>query len=112
VTDSNGLQLAGVHPIQARAPLGTSTGWNVRNAAHRAPELCSLTGSYFPFPTTKAEREADGDPRPSLQELYGSHAGFVAAVRQAAKDLEQSRFLLPEDAKADVAAAEASNVLR
>lgn len=112
VTDANGIQLAGVHPIQSRVPLGTSTGWNIRSAGHRAPDLCSLVGSYFPFATTKAERLAERDPRPSLQELYGSHAGFVAAVKRAATDLDREGFLLPEDREADVTAAEASNVLQ
>ena len=112
ITDARGVQRAGVHPIQSRVPLGTSTGWNTRSAGHRAPDLCSLNGAYFPFATTKAERAASGDPRPSLQELYGSHAGFVAAVKRAAAALERERFLLPEDGKADITAAEASNVLR
>ena len=112
ITDANGIQLAGVHPIQSRAPLGTGTGWNIRSDGHRAPDLCSLTGSYFPFSTTTAERNAYGDPRPSLQELYGSHAGFVKAVKDAATDLEQEGFLLSEDVKSDIAAAEASDVLR
>jgi hypothetical protein len=111
-TDGLGIQLAGVHPIESRAPIGTSTGWNIRSPGHRSPNLCSLTGSYFPFATTKAERKANGDPRPSLRELYGSHAGFVSAVRQAAHDLVEAGFLLREDAKTDIAAAEASTVLQ
>jgi hypothetical protein len=55
---------------------------------------------------------ADGDPRPSLQELYGSHAGFVTAVKRAAHELVEERFLLKVDADADISAAEASNVLQ
>src|SRR6266853_937797 len=54
-TDGNGIDLAGVHQIESRVPLGTSTGWNIRSPAHRGPNLCVLTGSYFPFATTKAE---------------------------------------------------------
>ena len=111
-TDGVGIQLAGVHSIESRAPIGTSTGWNIRVPRHRGPNLCSLTGSYFPFANTKAERKASGDPRPSLQELYGSHSGFVKAVRQAAHELVEARFLLREDARADIAAAEASGVLQ
>jgi hypothetical protein len=111
-TDRDGIQLAGVHQIESRVPLGTSTGWNLRTPAHRGPNLCVLTGSYFPFATTKAERLAEGDPRPSLQELYGSHAGFVRAVKKAAHELVEERFLLRVDADADIGAAEASNVLQ
>src|ERR1700730_11192852 len=111
-TDQDGIQLAGVHQIESRVPLGTSTGWNIRTPAHRGPNLCVLTGSYFPFAITKAERLADGDPRPSLQELYGRHAGFVKAVKTAAHELVEERFLLQVDAEAAVSAAEASNVLQ
>ena len=111
-TDNDGIQLAGVHQIESRAPLGTSTGWNIRTPDHRGPNLCSLTGSYFPFAITQADRSASGDPRPSLQELYGDHAGFVNAVTTAADQLVHERFLLDVDADADISAAEASNVLQ
>jgi hypothetical protein len=111
-TDKNGIQLAGVNQIESRVPLGTSTGWNIRQPNHRGPNLCSLTGSYFPFATTTAQRLADGDPRPSLQELYGTHAGFVNAVTTAANQLVEERFLLEVDAQADISAAQASNVLQ
>jgi hypothetical protein len=111
-TNSDGIDLAGVHQIESRVPLGTSTGWNLRSAAHRGPNaLCVLTGSYFPFATTSAERLLSGDPRPSLQERYGSHQGFVAAVEKAAQDLVKERFLLQVDADADISAAQASAVL-
>lgn len=75
-------------------------------------DLCGLTGSYFAFATTKAERLAAGDPRKSLQERYGDHKGFVKAVEKAAKQLVKERFLLQQDADAFVAAAEASTILQ
>jgi Alpha/beta hydrolase domain len=53
-----------------------------------------------------------GEPRPSLQERYGEHAGYVAAVRCATEDLVRERLLLPADAANLVSAADASNVLR
>jgi|SRR5215470_8715918 len=40
------------------------------------------------------DRLANGDPRPLLRELYGSHAGFVNAVTTAANQLVKERFLL------------------
>ena len=110
-TDGDGIDLAGVHQIESRVPLGTSTGWNLRSPAHRGPNLCVLTGSYFPFATTRAERLQNGDPRPSLQERYGSHQGFVEAVQKAAHELVKERFLLQVDADADISAAQASTVL-
>ena len=111
-SDRDGTDLAGVHQIESRVPLGTSTGWNLRSPAHRGPNLCVLTGSYFPFATTKAERLLSGDPRPSLQERYGDHDGFVDAVKKAAHDLVKERFLLKVDAEADISAAQGSMVLK
>ena len=83
-------------------PAGTST---------RAlpSELCDRDGSYIPFAKTKAEREAAGDPRPSIEERYGSRADYVAKVKAAADALVRDRLLLPADAAAYVRAAEASD---
>jgi hypothetical protein len=58
------------------------------------------------------ERRTSGDPRPSLQALYGNHEGFVRAVDSAALELVEERFLLEVDAQADIQAAKASMVLR
>jgi len=110
--DRDGLNVAGVRPMQVRAPLGTSAGWNTRLPDHRPGNLCGLTGSYLPFAQTKAERRATGDPRDSLEERYRTHEGFVSAVRRAGAELVRERFLLPQDAARFVELAEASNVLR
>jgi hypothetical protein len=67
---------------------------------------------FIPFRRTRAERLAAGDPRLSLEERYGDHAGYVAAVRAAAGALVSQGFLLPEDAARLVSEAEASDVLR
>ena len=93
--------------MQVRVPLGTSTGWNVRSAGHRAPDLCGLTGSFIPFARTKAERSAAGDPRLSLAERYGSHDRLLEAVTKAAAALVKARLLLQEDADRFVAAVKA-----
>jgi hypothetical protein len=66
----------------------------------------------IPFARTRAEREVNSDPRLSLEERYGDHAGYVAAVRKAAAHAVAQRFLLQKDADALVAAAEASKVLK
>jgi hypothetical protein len=110
--DKDGLNVAGIRPLQIRVPLGTSAGWNVRAPGHRPPNLCGLTGSFFPFAASKAERQASGDPRKSLEERYKDHAGFVKAVKKASKELVNERFLLQEDADAFIRAAETSDVLR
>jgi hypothetical protein len=110
-TDADGLDIAGVRAMQIRAPLGTSTGWNVRTAAYRAPTLCGLTGSYLPFAKTRADRVASGDPRLSLEERYSDKDGFVRAVELASQELVRKRFLLQEDADRFIAAAKASDLL-
>jgi len=109
--DKDGPGVDGIQTIFTRAPLGTNVGWNVR-AGFRAPDLCSLSGSFFPFAATKAERLASGDSRKSLEERYKDHDGFVKAVKKAAKDLVKERFLLEQDAQKFIQAAEDSGVLR
>jgi hypothetical protein len=65
----------------------------------------------IPFPKTAADRIAAGDPRLSIEERYGNHDGYVAAVQAAAARAVAKGFLLQEDADALIAAAQASNVL-
>jgi hypothetical protein len=111
-TDSDGLDVGGIRAVEVAVPVATLTGWNMRAAGHRRPELCELNGAYIPFAKTKAEREQRGDPRPSLAERYGDHAGYVKAVAAATRQLVAERFLLQEDADRYVEAAKASDVLR
>jgi hypothetical protein len=66
----------------------------------------------IPFARTKAEREAVADPRPSLEERYGTHENYVAKVKAAAQALVRQRFLIQEDADRLVREADASAVLR
>ena len=54
---------------------------------------------------------ASHDPRPSLEERYKDHAGYVAAVRTAAAKAVAERFLFQEDADKLIAQADAGNVL-
>ena len=110
--DADGNEIDGIRSVTLQAPLGTYTGWNLRRAGFSEGDLCFLSGSFIPFAVTRAEREASGDPRPSLQERYHDHAGYVAAVRAAAARLEAQGFLLAQDARRAIAAAQASGVLR
>ena len=110
--DADGLNLAGIRPVEVRAPLGTNLGWNVRADGRREPNLCGLTGSFLAFAKTRAEREAAGDPRLSLEERYTDHQGYVDAVRRATQDLVRERFLLEVDAERFVQSADAGDVLR
>ena len=105
--DDDGNETAGIRMPELAVPLGTHTGWNVYQAV--PSELCDRDGSYVPFAKTKAEREAAGDPRLSLEERYGSRAVYVAKIKAAADALVGERLLLPADAAAYVKAAEASD---
>jgi alpha/beta hydrolase family protein len=51
------------------------------------------------------------DPRPSLDEHYKNHDGYVAAVKAAATKLVSDGFLLKEDAARLVGEAEKSDIL-
>jgi len=96
--DQDGNELGGVRLPDIAVPTGTATGWGVRSAgAGGAGELCYLDGSFVPFAHTKAEREAKGDPRLSLEERYRGTADYAAKVREAAVALEREGFLLDED---------------
>lgn len=110
--DADGNDVAGLRSVALQAALGTYTGWNLRRAGFAEGEQCGLTGSFVPFARTRAEREASGDPRRSLEERYRDHAGYVAAVRAAAQQLVADRLLLPADADLLVAQAQASSVLQ
>ncbi len=100
--DQDGNDLAGIRSTTIQAPVGTYTGWNYLDSG----DACILSGAFFPFATTRAEREEAGDPRSSLEERYGDQAGYVAAVRAASAGLVAERVLLPEDAERLVAEAE------
>ena len=102
--DSDGNEVAGVKLPPIAVPLGTYTGWNVYRAQPR--ELCDRDGSLIPFACTRTEREAVGDPRPSLEERYGSRETYVARVGAAVAALVAERLLLPADVESYVKAAQ------
>jgi len=110
--DADGNELGGVPVVLRDAPLGTYLGWNIAAEGFHAGKICNYAGGMIPFARTAAERLASGDPRLSLEERYGTHAGYVEAVREAAAHALEQGFLLPADAEALIARAEAGNVLR
>jgi hypothetical protein len=81
-----------------KVPLGTFTGWNLRGVEIGAEsEMTMLRGAYLPFPATREERLALGDPRPAIRERYKSFADYFQQYQAAAEELVQQRHLLPED---------------
>jgi hypothetical protein len=73
--------------------------------------VCGFVGSYWPFAKTRAEREAAKDPRPSVEERYGTLDGYLCVVRRAAERAVSERFLLRADADRLIKEATASNIL-
>lgn len=109
--DADGNERVGAMSVQHRAPLGSYLGWNVQATGYYAGQGCGFQGGFIPFAHTRAEREASGDPRLSLEERYGDHDGYVRAVSVAAAELEAQRFLNHADAERLVGEARASGVL-
>jgi hypothetical protein len=109
--DADGNEPDGVSSPLLENPLGTYTGWNVTATGFSRGQSCGFSGGFIPFSATRAERTASGDPRPSVEERYGSHAEYVRRVRASARRLVRERFLLPEDAERIVGEAERSDVL-
>lgn len=104
--DADGNETAGIILPMVVVPLATHTGWNLR---HReiggAGQILSsggatggtLAGATIPFPATKEERLAAGDPRLSIAERYPSPEAYQAQIQAAARDLMTQGYLLSED---------------
>jgi len=108
--DADGNEQGGVRLPDIAVPLATYTGWNLYKRPFTEGELCDRDGSYAEFASTRPEREAKKDPRPSLAERYGTHADFVGNVKKAADRLVAERLLLADDAAAYVKWAESADV--
>ena len=111
--DADGNERGGVPTVLRDAPLGTYLGWNVTaglghprydGRPFHAGQVCNYIGGMVPFAKTKAQRLANGDPRPSLEERYGTHAGYVAAVKGAADNAACQGYLLAGPAAAAMGA--------
>lgn len=117
--DEDGNEMGGVPTVQNDAPLGTYLGWNITAGAgdvgydgrpFHAGQVCNYVGGMVPFFKTKAQRLAAGDPRKSLEERYGTHDGYVAAVTKAANNAFDKGYLLAADRDALIQQAVASDV--
>jgi hypothetical protein len=108
----DGNAIAGIRLPIIDAPRATYVGWNAQKNASGPQEICTQSGGVVPFAATKAERQAKGDPRPSLEELYPTPADYEAVVRASADRLVAERLLLHADAEAAVQAAREGTLAR
>ena len=77
-------------------PLGTYLGYNTFPSGFQKGQTCiqnSPAGGYVAFAETKAAREAVGDPRPSLEERYGTRENWLAGVKASANAMVVQRYL-------------------
>ena len=79
-------------------PLATYTGWNLFNDRSGPTNVMSTTtGSFIPFARTRADRERNSDPRPSVEERYRSKEDYLERITKSANDLAARGYLLKED---------------
>lgn len=97
--DADGNEISGARSVLHQAPLGTYTGWNATAKGFFKGQACNggLAGGYVPFATTAADRATNRDPRPSLEERYGTNRGYTCRVRAVIRAEIVRGFLLPED---------------
>jgi hypothetical protein len=97
-SDRDGNDLGTLLPPEVRVPLATYTGWNLRRRDVGAEAmLTSLTGSYLPFPRTRAERLQSGDPRLSVLERYEDYDQYTRRFDEVCGQMLRQRYLLGED---------------
>jgi hypothetical protein len=108
--DDDCNEVAGIRLPDVAVPLATYTGWNVRDDAMGQGGLMTsgapLFGTTLPFARTRLEREANHDPRQSMDERYASKEDYLALVRAAAEALVSQRYMLAEDVARVVEVAE------
>ena len=100
--DEDYNETAGIRLPDLTVPVGTYTGWNPRHPDVGNPNLfIGITGGFagwtLPFPATREQREASGDPRLSIEERYDSKDEYLRQVREASQPLVEDGYLLEED---------------
>ena len=95
--DDDNNELGVLRMPAVAAPVATYTSWNLRAPAIGQPDaLLGLAGGIIPFQNTRADREASGDPRRSVEERYASFGAYLAEVMRAGEALVADGYLLDE----------------
>lgn len=96
--NADGNEVAGVQSLLHRLPLGTYTAWQPIASGPLQGREASLAAGYIPFPKTRAERLATGDPRRSIEERYPNLWSYYFRATAEANRMVRDRLMLPEDA--------------
>jgi hypothetical protein len=104
--DADGNELAGIRVPELAVPIATYTGWNLFNEKSGPTTVTSsMQGSFIPLARSKADRDASGDPRRSIDERYRGRDHYLAEITRAANDLVRKGYLLRNDVPRIVAQA-------
>jgi hypothetical protein len=96
--DVDGNERDGVKLPEMMVPLGTYTGWNLRDASIGAPDQrVSFEASYVPFAKTEAERVKTKDSRRSIAERYRNRFEYLTDYSAAVDALVKENWILEED---------------
>lgn len=96
--DADGNERAGIRVPDVSVPVATYTGWVPRHPSTGGEgQLLDMMGTTLPFAPTASERQAVGDPRPSIGERYRDREDYLAQARAAAQALAAARYILEED---------------
>lgn len=94
--DVDGNEIAGIRLPDIAVPRGTFTGWNLYRDPWPAGEPADREGTFLAFADTTP---APGDPRPSIEQRYGTETVRAAEVQRVTEELRARRLLLAEDAE-------------
>ena len=104
--DADGNEVAGIRMPELAVPIATYTGWNLFNEKSGPTNVVSsMQGSFIPLPRSKADRDASGDPRRSIEERYRNRDQYLAEITKAANDLVARGYLLKTDVPRVIAQA-------
>lgn len=105
-SDEDGNDRGGLRLPDVAVPLATYTGWNLRTTpVGFDTHLVDFFGSFFPF--AQHDSAAARDPRWSITARYGNRATYLRRYDAAVNALIRDGYLLPEDAAALHAHADA-----
>ncbi len=103
--------VGGLPTVLGQAPLGSYISWNIIPSGPYAGQAVELNAGYWPFYETRAQANTAGDPRPSLEQRYGTNAGYKCVAQQATIIAAANGYLLPSDQTILLTDINGSNVL-